>query len=125
MGLKKASLPDPKKSTGHYHLFEFTANDGKAIAELEVTFKRDERILRFMTVALDKHGVAYAERRRTRLKNLKKKKNQFNLNIKKMAENSSEIRYLNPPSVEIKKKNIVALKKPVLSTLTTKTQLSY
>jgi small subunit ribosomal protein S6 len=72
-GLRKLAYQIQKKSTGHYHLFEFTA-DGKAVAELEVAFKRDERILRFMTVALDKYGVAYAEKRRTRLKNAKKEK---------------------------------------------------
>ncbi len=73
-GLRKLAYQIQKKSTGHYHLFEFVAKDGNAIAELEVTFKRDERIMRFMTVALDKHAIAYAEKRRTRLKNVKKEK---------------------------------------------------
>ena len=70
-GLRKMAYQIQKKSTGHYHLFEFAAKDGNAIAELEVTFKRDERILRFLTVALDKYGVAYAEKRRTKAKNAK------------------------------------------------------
>lgn len=71
-GLRKLAYQIQKKSTGHYHLFEFTAKDGNAIPELEVTFKRDERVLRFLTVALDKYGAAYAEKRRNKAKNAKK-----------------------------------------------------
>jgi small subunit ribosomal protein S6 len=72
-GLRKLAYQIQKKSTGHYHLFEFSAN-GTAVAELEVAFKRDERVLRFLTVALDKHAVAYAEKRRNKAKNAKKEK---------------------------------------------------
>jgi small subunit ribosomal protein S6 len=66
-GLKKLAYPIQKKSTGFYHLMEFSC-DGKAVAELEVSFKRDERVMRFLTVALDKHSVAYAEKRRQKAK---------------------------------------------------------
>jgi small subunit ribosomal protein S6 len=72
-GLRKLAYQIQKKSTGYYTLFEFSCN-GKVVSELEIAFKRDERVLRFMTVALDKHAVAYAEKRRTRLKNAKKEK---------------------------------------------------
>ncbi|MFW5792998.1 MAG: 30S ribosomal protein S6 [Bacteroidota bacterium] len=61
-GLRKLAYPIQKKSTGFYHLINFKA-EGKLIAELEVEFKRDERIMRFLTVALDKHAVAYNEKR--------------------------------------------------------------
>jgi len=44
-----------RKSTGYYQLIEFEST-GNAVAELELAFKRDERVLRFMTVRLDKHG---------------------------------------------------------------------
>ncbi len=67
-GLKKLAYPIQKKSTGFYSLFEYTAVDGKVVAELEVAFKRDERVLRFLTVSLDKHAIAYAEKRRTKMK---------------------------------------------------------
>ena len=73
-GLRKLAYQIQKKSTGHYHLFEFKAANGDAVADLEVAFKRDERVLRFMTVSLDKHGVAYAEKRRNKAKNAKKEK---------------------------------------------------
>jgi small subunit ribosomal protein S6 len=66
-GLKKLAYQIQKKSTGFYHLFEFTANS-TTVAELELAFKRDERVLRFMTVRLDKHAVAYGEKRRNKAK---------------------------------------------------------
>ncbi len=62
-GLKKLAYPIQKKSTGFYFLFEFKAG-GTVVAELETAFKRDERIIRFMTVALDKHAIIYNEKKR-------------------------------------------------------------
>ena len=62
-GLKKLAYPIQKKTTGFYHLIEFKANPD-FIAKYEIQFKRDERIIRFLTGALDKDAVAYAERRR-------------------------------------------------------------
>jgi small subunit ribosomal protein S6 len=66
-GMKKLAYPIQKKSTGFYHLFEFKANP-EFIAKLETDFRRDERIIRFMTVKLDKHMTAYSEKRRNLLK---------------------------------------------------------
>ena len=65
-GLKKLAYPIQKKTTGFYHLIEFKATPD-FIAKYEIQFKRDERIIRFQTVAMDKHAVAYAERRRARM----------------------------------------------------------
>ncbi|MCQ2137115.1 MAG: 30S ribosomal protein S6 [Bacteroidales bacterium] len=65
-GLKKLAYPIQKKTTGFYHLIEFKANP-EFIAKLEINFKRDERIIRFQTVSMDKHAIAYAERRRAKL----------------------------------------------------------
>lgn len=62
-GLKKLAYPIQKKSTGFYHLTEFKAN-GALINKLEIEYKRDERVMRFLTVALDKHASAYTERKR-------------------------------------------------------------
>ena len=67
-GLRKLQYPIQKKSTGFYYLFEFTSANSKAVAELELAFKRDERVLRFMTVKLDKHAIAYSEKRRNKAK---------------------------------------------------------
>jgi len=62
-GLRKLAYPIQKKTSGFYHLIEFKS-EGSLISDLEVAFKRDERILRFLTVALDKHAVAYNEKKR-------------------------------------------------------------
>ena len=62
-GLKKLAYPIQKKTTGFYHLIEFKA-DPTFIAKLEIQYRRDERIIRFLTFALDKHSIAYSERRR-------------------------------------------------------------
>lgn len=66
-GLKKLAYPIQKKKSGFYHLFEFKVG-GEAIEDFEVTFRRDERVMRYLTVALDKHAIAWAEKRRKRNK---------------------------------------------------------
>jgi small subunit ribosomal protein S6 len=70
-GLKKMAYQIEKKSTGHYFMMEYTG-PGSLVAEMELAFKRDERIMRFLTVALDKHAIAYSEKRRGKLKEKKK-----------------------------------------------------
>ena len=71
-GLRKLAYPIQKKSTGFYHLIEFKT-DPAMIREWEVMFKRDERILRFLTVALEKHAIAYNEKKRNKVKAEKQK----------------------------------------------------
>ena len=62
-GLKQLAYPIQHKTSGFYYLIEFKA-DPAFIATLETQYHRDERIIRYITVALDKHAVAYAEHRR-------------------------------------------------------------
>ena len=62
-GLRKLAYPIQKKSTGFYELIEFEAT-GDLISTMEVEFKRDERVLRFLTVKMNKHHATYAESRR-------------------------------------------------------------
>lgn len=62
-GMRKLAYSIDKKSTGFYELIEFNANP-EVIAKLEVNFRRDERILRFLTVKQDKFAAEYAIRRR-------------------------------------------------------------
>ena len=64
-GLKPLAYPIAKKTSGFYHLIEFKA-DSQVIAKLETQYRRDERILRFLTFAMDKHAIAYAEKRRAK-----------------------------------------------------------
>jgi small subunit ribosomal protein S6 len=66
-GLRKLAYPIQKKTTGFYHLLEYQA-EGDLVAKLEVAFKRDERVIRYMTVSLDKHAIAYNIKRRTKAK---------------------------------------------------------
>ena len=64
-GLKKLAYPIQKKSTGFYYLIEFEA-EGSLIDSFEVAFTRDERVIRFLTSRMDKHAVAYAEKKRAK-----------------------------------------------------------
>ncbi len=72
-GMKKLAYPIQKKSTGFYHLFEFKA-DPAFITKFETDSRRDERIMRFMTVKLDKYAAAYSEKRRKLQKEKTEKK---------------------------------------------------
>src|SRR6185503_19694770 len=62
-GLRKLAYPIQKKNTGFYYLIEYKA-PGDVINKLETEFRRDERVMRFLTVALDKHAIAYNEKKR-------------------------------------------------------------
>ncbi|ACX83928.1 30S ribosomal protein S6 [Blattabacterium sp. (Periplaneta americana) str. BPLAN] len=65
-GLKKLAYPIQKKQSGCYHLFEFLLSSN-LVSDLELKLRQDERILRFITVKLNKDGIEYAERRRNKL----------------------------------------------------------
>jgi small subunit ribosomal protein S6 len=75
-GLRKLAYPIQKKTTGFYQLFEFSGEGQEIITNLEIAYKRDERILRFLTVALDKHAVAYADKRKGKVAESKVKKKE-------------------------------------------------
>ena len=62
-GLRQLAYPIQHKTSGFYYLIEFKA-EPEFVATLETQYHRDERIIRFLTVALDKDAVAYAEKRR-------------------------------------------------------------
>jgi len=62
-GLRKLAYPIEKKSTGFYQLIEF-AGEPELINTLETQLRRDERVIRFLTVKLDKYAAEYAEKRR-------------------------------------------------------------
>ncbi|MEG1498560.1 MAG: 30S ribosomal protein S6 [Bacteroidales bacterium] len=64
-GLRKLAYPIQKKGTGFYYLIEFKA-DGKVVNTLETAFRRDEKMLRFLTVKLDKHAIIYNEKKHAR-----------------------------------------------------------
>ncbi|NOU19921.1 MAG: 30S ribosomal protein S6 [Bacteroidales bacterium] len=63
-GLRKLAYPIQKKTTGFYHLVEFKA-EGSLIDKLEIQYRRDERIIRFLTFRMDKYAVEYAIKKRS------------------------------------------------------------
>ena len=63
-GLRKLAYPIDKKSTGFYSLIEFDA-DPTIIKKLETAYRRDERVIRFLTFRLDKYAAEYAAKRRS------------------------------------------------------------
>ena len=65
-GLKKMAYAIQKKSTGFYCLVEFKA-EPTVIETLETGYRRDEKVIRHMTVRLDKYAAMYAEKRRSKL----------------------------------------------------------
>lgn len=72
-GLKQLAYPIKKKTTGVYLVVEYKATTD-AVAKVELQFKRDENILRFMTIKLDKFAVEYNEKKRNGLIGRNRKK---------------------------------------------------
>ena len=70
-GLKKLAYTIQNKNSGFYHLLQFES-DAEVINSIEVEFRRDERVMRFLTVKLDTYALEWAEKRKT--KNLTKAK---------------------------------------------------
>ncbi len=66
-GLRKLAYPIKHKNTGYYNLLEFKA-DSSIIGKIEVEYKRDERIIRFLSFRLDKYAAEYNERKRNKNK---------------------------------------------------------
>ncbi len=79
-GLKKMAYPINKKSTGFYNLVEFKA-EPTVINSLETEYRRDESVMRFLTTVLDKHAIAYNDRRR---------KGEFNKGPKKSTKKAED-----------------------------------
>ncbi len=59
LGLKQLAYQINKKHAGYYYTVEFAGEDGKVVDSLELALRRDEKILRFLTIALDRHAVKY------------------------------------------------------------------
>jgi len=70
-GLKKLAYPIQHKKTGFYHLIEFKI-EPDAVKDLDLAFRRDERVMRHLIVKLDKYAAEWAEKRREKLKEGKK-----------------------------------------------------
>ncbi len=74
-GLRKLAYPIQKKSTGFYYLLEFRS-EGELIDKLETEYRRDEKIIRFLTFRMDKYSIAYSEKKRKQ-KEIEKKEEEL------------------------------------------------
>ncbi len=64
MGLRQLAYPINKRSTGIYYCYEFSCTDASWLAKFELNLKRNEKLLRFLIVKLDKYGVKYNDDKR-------------------------------------------------------------
>ncbi|MDD4776855.1 MAG: 30S ribosomal protein S6 [Fermentimonas sp.] len=85
-GLRKLAYNIDKKTTGFYTFLEFKA-DPSVIDKLEVNFRRDERVVRFLTVKQDKFAHEYALKRRNNKSGKKKEADPSSADSKKRKEN--------------------------------------
>lgn len=79
-GMRKLAYPIQKKNSGFYYLIEYTDN-GAAVNKLETELKRNENILRFLTVSLDKYAIEY---------NAKKRRGEAGPNRKNKIKNQTQ-----------------------------------
>ncbi len=87
-GMRKLAYPIQKKSTGFYTLLQFDA-DPTVIATLETQFRRDERVLRFLSFRLDKYAYEYAERRKN---NKSQPKAETEVKAEEVKEETKEVK---------------------------------
>lgn len=71
-GLKKLAYPIQKNTNGFYYLLEFESQNSNIVSKLEKIYRLDERIIRYITVKMDKHAIKFAESRRKRNNRFKK-----------------------------------------------------
>jgi small subunit ribosomal protein S6 len=67
IGLKQLAYPINKRNSGVYRCIEFQTESGSVIPKIELALRRDERIMRFLSVKLDKYGVKYNDDKRNGL----------------------------------------------------------
>lgn len=74
LGLKQLAYPIKKRTSGIYYVIEYKTPSGAFLPKMELSLKRDERILRFLNVRLDKYGIKYNEDKRNGLIGKKREK---------------------------------------------------
>ena len=83
-GIKQLAYPIAKRTSGAYVTLEFKTEKNDLIARLELAFRRDERVIRFISLALDKFGIKYNQDKRAGL--IGKKKDQASNEVKQEQE---------------------------------------
>jgi small subunit ribosomal protein S6 len=89
MGLRQLAYPINKRNSGIYYSVEFNCDNHSLVGKLELALRRDERIMRFLTVGLDKYGVKYNEDKRNGVFD-KKKEAEAKKEEKKKVESKSK-----------------------------------
>jgi len=59
MGLKQLAYTINKRSSGIYYCVEYSTDSSELNSKLELALRRDERIMRFLVVHLDKYAIQY------------------------------------------------------------------
>jgi len=59
MGLKQLAYTINKRSSGIYYCVEYSTDSMELNSKLELALRRDERIMRFLVIHLDKYAIQY------------------------------------------------------------------
>lgn len=103
MGLRQLAYPIKKRTSGIYYCIEFQMESGVLIENMELALRRDERIMRFLTVSLDKYGVKYNDDKRNGLiGTVKKKEKTDNKSGNAKAGKPADKKTPSKPKVEAK-----------------------
>jgi small subunit ribosomal protein S6 len=76
LGLRQMAYPINKRSSGVYYCIEFGCEAADWLVKFELNMKRNERLLRFLTVKLDKYGIRYNDDKRNGRIGAKKRKEE-------------------------------------------------
>ena len=98
LGLKQLAYPINKRTSGVYYCIEFQIPETSLISKMELALRRDERIMRFLTVKLDKYGVKYNDDKRKGLIGRTKKKQDNNEKEEKREQRSNRSRPAKKPA---------------------------
>ncbi len=105
MGLRQLAYPINKRNSGIYYCIEYTCEDPGIIDKMQLALKRDERIMRFLTISLDKYGVKYNEDKRNGLigkkERPKKEDGQKNQIKRKVAQDLTKIEGIGPKIAQL------------------------
>ena len=64
MGLRQLAYQINRRSSGFYYCIEFQSENGDFITKFELALQRDERVMRYLTISLDKFGIKYNQDKR-------------------------------------------------------------
>jgi small subunit ribosomal protein S6 len=75
-GLKQLAYPINRRNSGVYYTIEYASESGDIVPKVELALRRDERIMRFLTVKLDRYGIKYNDDKRNGLIGAQRKKQE-------------------------------------------------